>query len=84
MELKTLTTILTESEERDWSKYSQKELEFFAKFGVGPLYKPRPRPKYECGGCHKETAYKKTFHEDTAMEETALYCPECGWTERNV
>jgi DNA-directed RNA polymerase subunit M/transcription elongation factor TFIIS len=83
MKLDALKKALTEG--TDWSKYSDKDLQFLAdKFAVGPKYKPQPRKTHECGGCKKNTAYYKTFHDDTAMEETTLYCPECGWTKGNV
>lgn len=78
-----LNQIITEA--TDWSKFSDEQLELVARmFALGPKYKPKPRKTYKCGGCEKDTAYYKTRHEDTDMEETTLYCPDCGWTKGNI
>ena len=83
MRLNDVKEVLTEA--TDWSQYPDEYLELIAKtFGVGPKYVPTPRKTYPCESCGKNTAYKKTFHEDTDMEETTLYCPECKWTKGNV
>jgi hypothetical protein len=50
---------------------------FGAKLGMGPLYKPTPRPARQCPACKKWNARVREVHADTGMDEMELWCPDC-------
>jgi len=66
---------------RDWSKDTKEVQEFAAKFGIGPLYKPKPQPTRTCSKCGKGNAIVKERHADTDMNCMAVCCPDCGHEE---
>ena len=81
IKLKSLLTELADIETRLANQQARRKDEFMAKFGVGPLYKPKKPKTYECPKCKKSNATKRSAHEDTDMECIELNCPDCGHSE---
>ncbi len=70
--------LFTESS-MDFSNYNDAELDFAAKFGLGPKYVPKETKTYKCPKCGKKEAYFEEIHPDTDMNDIVLSCPDCGY-----
>jgi len=63
--------------ESNFKNFTDAQLDFAAKLGLGPKYKPEPRKTHTCLECGKGNAYYREEHPDTDMNEIVLFCPDC-------